>query len=297
MGLQNICSLSNMSLSEKVEINLISIFDWGFLDHGGYFNIDINQSGAYVDNLSSLEKVVDPRGFTVWQGQKNWVYESSADSSGVNSPPKIYVNNILQTGNYSVNYRDGNVKITSGTPTDVKAEYAYKWVTVTSARKLENFRNIRYRNTRTDINNNQLAQAQEIFVPMPFVSFEVPPISSSKKYGIGFFSPRLIQHQINAHVVGETHADVVRICDIICKQEGFIFQTFDPQVVHNSGDYPLNLNGTLNSGKNHDQLSSLYPWNDIKIVSAEADDASYIHENICEAIVRINTEFLNCGCN
>lgn len=295
MGLQNICSLTNMSLSEKIEINLISIFDWGFLDNGGYLNIDINQSGAYVNNLSALTKVEDARGFTCWQGQKNWVYEESADSSGVNCPPRIYTNNILYTGICTINYRDGNVTFPTA-KTDVRAEYAYKWVTVTSARKVENFRSIRYRNTRPDINNGENKYPQELFVPMPFVSFDVPPITSSKPYGVGFLSPRLFKHRISAHVVGETHSDVMRICDIICKQQGFIFDTFDPQLVHNSGDYPLNFNGTLNSGKNHDELAALYPWSTIRIDSAEADNSSYIHENICEAIVTLNTTILNCGC-
>ena len=56
MPLKNVCSMRSMGLSEKVEANLVSFFDFGFLDKGGYFNIDINQSGDYVSNLSSLTK-------------------------------------------------------------------------------------------------------------------------------------------------------------------------------------------------------------------------------------------------
>jgi hypothetical protein len=292
MGLQNICSLTNMSLSEKLEINIISLFDWGFIDKGGYFNVDIDQSGSYVNNLSVLNKVVDPRGFTVWQGPKNWVYEDGADGSGVNYPPVIYVDNVISTG-VTINYRDGNVR-TSGTPTDVRAEFSYKWVTVTSARKVDMYRKVRYRSGRTDL--EEINGPTELFVPMPFISFEVPPITSSRPYGVGFFSPKVISHRITANVVGENHSDVTRICDLICKQEGFIFDMFNPQEVHASGDYPLNMNGTFNSGKNHDELVELYPWGNFKILSAEAEDATYIHENICEAKVRIRTEMLNCGC-
>lgn len=285
-----------MSLSEKIEINLISIFDWGFVDKGGYFNVDINQSGAYVDNMSVLQKVEDVRGYTCWQGPKNWVYETGADSSGVNAPPIIHVNNVLYTGVPIINYRDGNVVIPAATPTSVKAQYSYKWVNVTSARKVENYRSIRYRNTRTDLVNNENFSPMELFVPMPFVTFDVPPISSSKPYGVGFLSPKLYSHRITAHVVGENHSDVVRIADIICKQKSYIFKTFDPQLVHNSGDYPLNFNGTKNSGKTHDQLAELYPWAEMRIDSAEATNSSYIHENICECQVLLKTTILGCGC-
>ena len=43
MSLNNICNVANMSISEKLEANLIGLFDWGFVDNGGYINIDVNQ--------------------------------------------------------------------------------------------------------------------------------------------------------------------------------------------------------------------------------------------------------------
>lgn len=295
MGLQNVCRISNMSLSEKVEINLISIFDWGFVEAGGYFNIDIDQSGDYVNNLSVLHKVVDPRGTTKWQGPKNWVYEESADSSGVNCPPVVYVDGVLNTG-VSINYRDGSVNGISSGATDVRAEFSYKWVTFTSTRKVENLRRVQYRQNRTDLNNGENKGPAEIRVPMPFVAFDVPPISESYYYGLGMHSPKVYNHDIVAYVIGETHADVVRICDIIARQEGFLFETFDPQEVHASGDYPLNFNGTLNSGKNHDELADLYPWSTIRINSAECTNGAYIHEHIYQATVKLNTTIVSCGC-
>ena len=82
MPLKNTCSVRSMGISEKVELNLISFFDYGFLDKGGYFNVDFAQSGDYVSDISSLTKIRDNRGFTYWAGPKNWVYESAADNSG-----------------------------------------------------------------------------------------------------------------------------------------------------------------------------------------------------------------------
>ena len=94
MPLKNVCNLRTMGISEKVEINLISFFDYGLVEVGGYFNVAIDQTGDYSNNLSSLTKVNDVRGFTYWAGPKNWIYESGADNSGVYIP-EIYVNNSL----------------------------------------------------------------------------------------------------------------------------------------------------------------------------------------------------------
>lgn len=295
MGLQNICRVSNMSLSEKIEINLISMFDWGFIDHGGYINVNLNQSGDYVDNLSVLHKIVDPRGFTKFQGPKNWVYEESADSSGVNCPPTVYVASVLNTG-VTINYRDGSVTGISSGATDVRAEFSYKWVTFTSTRKVENLRRVQYRQNRTDLGNNENKAPSEIRIPMPFVAFDVPPISESYPYGLGLHSPKVYNHDIVAYVVGETQADVTRICDMIAMQEGYLFNTFDPQLVHESGDYPLNFNGTLNSGKNHDELVVLYPWATLRINSAECLKGAYIHEHIYQASISLSTTIVSCGC-
>lgn len=294
MGLYNLSTIKNMSISEKLEINIISLFDWGFLEAGAYFNVDIDQSGAYVDNMSILTKVTDVRGPTYWQGPKNWVFEDTIDSSGANTPAIIYVSGIENSGAL-VNYRDGRVLL-GGTQAagSVRAYFSYKWVNFTSTRKIEHLRRVQYRQTRTDLTGSSATPMSEINVPLPFVAFDVPPITKSKRYGIGLLSPKVYNHDVIAYVVGESHSDVSRICDTIAKQEGFIFDMFDPQLVHESGDYPLNMNGTINSGKTHNQLSALYPWCLLKINSAECTNGSFIHEHIYQATVKINTEMTIC---
>ena len=163
MPLKNICSVRSKGVSEKIETNLVSYFDFGLLDKGGYFNIEINQTGDYISNLSSLTKVVDNRGFTYWAGPKNWVYESGADNNGVNAPAQIYLNG-SGTPYISgiVNYREGHVYNLPSATTGVKAEFSYKWVTVTSSNQSGYGRTIRNGYNRTDLNTIARSGAPEL---------------------------------------------------------------------------------------------------------------------------------------
>lgn len=303
MSLNKVCSVSKMSVSEKLEANIISYLDWGFLDKGAYINVDINQTGCYVGNESLLIEVSDPRATGTdsiyWQAPENLVYESGVSSSPAPYfSPLIYVNNILDNSPY-INFRDGKIRpsttVTSGMT--LKAKFSYKWINFSSARKSPNTRRVQYRHTRTDIDNGDIDVLRESFVPLPSVIVDVPPISSSKPYGLDRWGIRRYFHTINISVVGESASDVTRICDYICDQKGFTIPSFDPELVVAANDWPLNFDGTINSGKNHIQLANSYPWANIEIKDAEGIWGSYIHEHIYQANVRLKTELVACfGC-
>jgi len=299
MGLNNICNVASMSISEKLENNVIHLFDWGLVEKGGYINVDVNESGAYVDNRSILTRVSDPRstGTGYYQGPENWVYESDTDSSpSPNAPALVYVDGVLNVG-ATVNYRDGRV-VPSGTTTSssvVKASFSYKWATVTSARKSGYRRQIEYRQHRTDYNNGDVSLPPEVRLPLPAIVVDVPPVSKSRSYGLAnAFGPRIYTHNIGITVLGESASNVVKICDFICAQKGSLFNMYDPSLVVASGDFPLNFNGTINSGKNYDQLTEDYPWSNLYIVNAESTFGSYLHEHIYMANVRMETELVAC---
>ena len=263
MPLKKVCSVRNIGASEKIEKNLISFFDYGFVDKGGYFNIEIAQTGDYVNNLSSLTKVQDSRGFTYWAGPKNWVYESGADGSGVNAPPQIYVNGSLYSSG-TVNYKEGAVYNIPANATGVNAKFSYKWVSFISARESNYGKKITVGDNRTDLNTVDRSTSAQLSIALPLVSFDVPSVSESKEYGLGAeYTPMVNVYNIRATVAGANDADVKRICDIIVAQQGFAINTFDPQEVLASGDLPVTMWGAKNSGKTHDKLAAIYPWTDI----------------------------------
>ena len=299
MPLKNVCSMRSMGLSEKVEANLVSFFDFGLLDKGGYFNIDINQTGDYVSNLSSLTKVVDNRGFTYWAGPKNWVYESGADSSGVNAPAQIYLNGSgspYVSG--TINYREGYVYNLPAATTGVRAEFSYKWVTCVSAKKSGYGRSIKSNTNRIDLDPVARSGAPEYSITLPFVSFDVPSISESKPFGLGSsLQPMQYTYNTKVTVVGESPDDVKRIADILVKQQQYPINTFDPETVTSSGAYPLTINGNLNSGKTHDQLATLYPWDQIWINKVKSVDGAEMKNGLFQSVISMQLVVIGCGCS
>ena len=297
--LQNVCRIGQLSVSEKLEANLISWLDWGFVNAGGYINVEIDQTGCYVGNQSLLEEVTDLRDSGIyWQGPTNFVYESGTESSPAPFyEPLVYVNSILDSGAV-VNYRDGQIVPTSGvTGNTIKCSFSYKWTTFTSARKSPSVRRLKYGHTRTDIDNGQVGLPTQTTLPLPAVIIDVPPISSSRPYTLTRLGMKTYKHNINISVIGESASDVTKICDYICGQEGVAILGFDPDLVIASGDFPLNFDGTKNSGKSHKELAAQYGWSTIHIVSAEGLWGSYINENLYEANVRLVTELVAClGC-
>lgn len=285
-----------MQVSENVEKNLISYIDYGFLDLGGFFNIDLNQSGDYVSNLSSLTKVVDNRGFTYWAGPKNWVYESGAYSSGVNAPAQIYVNNNLYSLG-SINYKDGCVYNIPATGTSVKASFAYKWIKVDSANNLGYGKTIKVGQNRTDVSVIGRSGAPELSVSLPFISIDVPPITSNKAYGMGGdLTPMIYKFKAKATIVSDNPSDVKRIADVLVKQEGFSINTYNANTVRSSGAEPLNSDGTLKSGKTHDQLSALYEWSPVFFRKITGSDLNNLSNGLFETVVRFDLEVVSCGC-
>lgn len=296
MTLKRVCGVKNMGPSEKIETNLVSFFDYGFLDKGGYFNIDIAQTGDYVSDLSSLTKVQDNRGFTYWAGPKNWVYESGADGSGVNAPPQIYVNGSLYSSGV-VNYKEGAIYNLPTAATGVKASFSYKWVTFISSSKTGYGKKITLNSNRTDLNTVDRSTIGDLSIPLPFVSFDVPSISKSEEYGLGGeFTPMLNIYNIKATVAGESDADVKRISDIIVAQQGFALNTFDPEEVLASGDYPTTMWGALNTGKTHDELSALYPWSYLFLETIKANSTKDLGNGIYQNTIDIKLKYISCDC-
>lgn len=298
MVLKRVCSVKNMGASEKIETNLVSFFDYGFLDKGGYFNIDIAQTGDYVGDLSSLTKVQDSRGFTYWAGPKNWVYESGADNSGVNAPPQVYLNG-SGTPYISgvVNYKEGAIYNLPVAATGVRTSFSYKWVTFISSRETGYGKKITLNSNRTDLNTVDRSTISELSIPLPFVSFDVPSVTSSKEYGLGGkFTPMTNVYNIKATIAGENDADIKRISDIIVAQQGFALNTFDPQEVLASGDWPTTMWGALNSGKTHDELATLYPWSYLFLEEVKAKSIKELGNGIYQGTIDIKLKHISCDC-
>ena len=290
MGLKRVCSVRNVGPSEKIEANIISYFDYEFLDNGAYFNVALDATGDYNSNLSSLSKVNDQRGFTYWAGPKNWVYESGADNSGVYAPAQIYVNG----SGYSlgtINYRDGYVYNVPISATGVKASYSYKWISFVSARKTGIGRKL----TTNSVQYSGINP--EIELSLPIVSIDVSPINKVIDYGLSADRIKKLEYDVKFTIISTSDSDVKRISDILVNQRNSYIDSFDPTIVKSSVDFPLTKNGIINSGKSHQELVELYPWNSIYILDASSKYSNSVIDGLSQCVVTMKIETPNCGCN
>ena len=166
--LSKITHVGDSTISLLTQDNIIEFFDWGILNAGGFFNIEIPTSGLYAGEKHKLRLVDDPR-YTkgqVWEGfRSNWVWQSGL--STIEQPNTIIkikpdastypnlsnypgVSGIfLDDGNfdgflpasgvggykYHIDYPNGRVVFDSAISTGATdtAEFSHKWVDVVRA--------------------------------------------------------------------------------------------------------------------------------------------------------------------
>ncbi len=136
--LKDVGQVGDSLLSDQLEFNALSFFQWGLLGAGGFFNVTIPSSGAYGGDYHRLAMASD-QNFSdgqVWQGdRKDWVWESGVECAY--QPIRVsgvYVNGgfhpITSTGTYAhhVDYPLGRVVFDEPiSPTSVvTCEYSYR---------------------------------------------------------------------------------------------------------------------------------------------------------------------------
>ena len=109
-GLVGINNSQDSTLSNILSDNFIQFYDWGFLDKGGYVNINSPASGMYGGSKHLLKAVDDPNyaPYQSWQSyRQNWVWET-----GVNRTTQpisiygIYKNNTFIKFSYNQTFRN-----------------------------------------------------------------------------------------------------------------------------------------------------------------------------------------------
>ena len=70
--LNKISNIGDSTISSLIQDNMIEHFDWGFMDAGGFVNVEIPTSGLYGGDKHKLRLVDDPR-YTDGQVWGLWV--------------------------------------------------------------------------------------------------------------------------------------------------------------------------------------------------------------------------------
>ena len=269
--LARLSNTQDSTLSNILLDNFIALYDWGFLDRGQFYNIDIPESGIYGGDKHKLRLAEDPNysDGQVWEGyRQNWVWESGI-SATTEQPIRIsgvFVDNTFYaTGNvtkpFYIDYPNGRVVFdTAITSTStVQLEYSHKWVQVVPAQGVPWFRQIQQRSFRNEedfqvSSSGGWVQLGQTRIQLPAVAIEVIPARSMQGYQLG--GGQWINSDVVFYVISENHWECTNLMDSILYQNDRTVHLFNPTAVAISGVFPFNYRNELNENA---IPSGLYP--------------------------------------
>ena len=269
--LARLSNVQDSTLSNILLDNFVSLYDWGFLDRGQFYNIDIPESGIYGGDKHKLRLAEDPNysDGQVWEGyRQNWVWESgiSATTEQPISISGVFVDSTFYaTGNvtkpFYIDYPNGRVVFdTAITSTSaVQLEYSHKWVQVVPAQGVPWFRQIQQRSFRNEEDfqvsgSGGWVQLGQTRIQLPAVAIEVVPARSMQGYQLG--GGQWINSDVVFYVISENHWECTNLMDSILYQNDRTVHLFNPTAVAISGVFPFNYRNELNENA---IPSGLYP--------------------------------------
>lgn len=301
------------SLINQLEDNIKAFLDWGFLNIGGFININIPTSGIYPGSAYHQLKPVSDPNFTegrVWQTvKKDIVWETGVDYT--TQPIKVsgvYINNTLYptpTGSgsygYQINYPLGRVVFNQPIPVNTNANmaYAYRWCQThrassspwwTELQKLSLDSSPQFQQTNKgdfNISANQRIQ-------MPCIIIEPVARSNMKPWQIGA-NDFVIDQDILLHIFAENAHDKNKLADIIRLQKHKTIILYDSYIVINSGIYGLSYNGSINpSGTTYPNIVQNSNYQSYKCFFKDTQiiDMETINNNLFWCTIRLTTEVI-----
>lgn len=253
MSLRGFQSFEESGLSEVLTDNLMYYLDYGFLEKGGYTNV---QRGSIYNNQHILYPVNDARetAGTIWASRrKNWVWEE-----GFGIPISgVWVNNTLVTSGYEINHKNGYIKFNNPlhNTSNVQLNYSYKYIQVYDADESRIF----------DSDPDSFNVSEGIFIngsgfalpdkriQLPSIGLEVLTDRSSTPYEIGNLSQNM-NTAVLCNILSTDDRIAKRISDYLTYQKDKTFFLFDRDMAAQSGYYPANYDGTINNP------SGTYPY-------------------------------------
>lgn len=264
-SLLGITNFGDVQESTLVKTGFQTFLDWGLVDAGAYVNIKLQNNDVYGQNKSRLRAVNDPSysNGQVWETfHRNLVWESGVNQttqpikiSGiyVGNSSVFYPSNTSGTYKHYVDYKNGRVVFNNAIPANsiVKMEYSYKSVYVTDASKTDFLKEIQYNSFQTGgvgyntPNSGDWSQLGETRIQPLLISLDVVS-RKPDPYEIGS-NAKIMKTEVIAHIIGQDSEMVDKLESILVFQKGKTFLTMDLNMMAQSGAFPLNYRGELNS--------------------------------------------------
>ena len=252
MTFKGISSIGQITLTDILKSNVVTYFDWGFVNAGGFVNVNSSASGLYGGNHSILRPIQDPS-FTngrVWEAKRsNWVWEKGTEVNVPVSISGVYINNVFTTSGYYYDYLNGRVIFNTpiSTSSTVRLNYSYKSVKVVEAEKVPFLQKLQYNSFRVDDANFVIGSGDNICLANQRLQMPLVAITSVgrnyKGYQIGDKSAWTYTDFV-FDIFTEDKRTADKIADIISYQTEVTTYLFDPTII-TSGNYPLDSRGAL----------------------------------------------------
>lgn len=305
--LKGVDNIGEFGPSENIAENVIRFFDWGFVNAGGFNNVQIPSSslwGGRKDSLT-LNRDVTLDGQAWEAGRKNWVWETGVD--GDEQPVEIsgvFVNNTFYpkdtTGAYShyYNYENGQVVFDTAIATNstVRLEYAYKTITVIDAYTIPFFQRLQqtgFTFIRDMVGSGDFLLAGENKLQLPVVAVEIAPMQDQIGYSLGT-GARKATHTILCHVITNNPNMNRRIGDIIADQSDKTIFMYDLNTLVESGVYPLDSRGmVVDDVMSYPELVTSFPWNRLRFMDASNNQKiQQINQGTYLSTTRLTTQVI-----
>jgi len=305
-------SISDTDVQSAILQNVISFFDWGFIDKGAFSNVRLNTADIRAKNKSKLKLVTDPN-YTngqVWSTfRENLVWESGV--SCTTQPVQIsgvYVNGAFKTPTTSgyqhyVDYTHGRVIFSSAISTSsvVNMEYSYKDIYFTTDDIIPLVKSLQENShvitSDFTANSGDWNILERTKTQMPLVSIEISPRTRFKPLELGN-SAYWMETDILMHVLAEDSEAARKLSNFISYQIDKTIWMFDINLIASSGAFPIDYRGaktshplTYPSLVKHNNDGG-YRYNKLTFTDATLQGPTAVG-TIFHSIVKFNTEVVS----
>jgi hypothetical protein len=298
----HVYDIGERNVISSLEDNIKNFLDWGFLNIGGFIDVNIPSSGN--TGMAFAKPVNDPS-FpinSVWETpRKDWVYESGVEHS--NRTPinisGIYLNNTFLPSpsgsgsyTYSLNYPLGRISFNNPVSSSSKVclNYSYKYIQTYKANESVWWKELQsntYYKNNPDYNITSNHRIQ-----LPAVIIETIPRTILTPYELGT-TENIIKQDILLHIFTENPVQRNSIIDTLVLQKDKTLYLNNISKILKNNVNSLDFKGQINPNRlNYDQLqnNSAYFLNKSYINNTSVSEINSFSNSLYNAIVRWTLE-------
>lgn len=288
-NLKGFSSVFDPTITNEIADNLVAFFDWGLLNKGNFFNVNLNEQ-------DSILKPLDNPNFEdgqLWQANNsNLVWQSGVDFNGT-SPiliSGVYVDDTFYpsstSGVYShyIDYKSGSLIFNEpiNSNSKVQLEHSYKWINVEYAES-------DYFKTVTSNPNEE--NFPEMVSKLPIIAIE--PLLDRKHSGYQLSGGQILKTNVLFHCIADNNVVTNILLDIVSFQNDKSIYFFDSKRVSASGNLPIDHRGSpVPNALNYKQLVTQYPSYLVRFKDVSLTKSQTKNNSLFAGVVKLTLELV-----